>query len=492
MERNFLILAAAVATLLCHAAVAAVSAASTPEHAQWPALVQLERSGAQVSAAAIDLDNNHVLDELHASTHLTPASLTKLVTAAAVLNQWPPDKVFHTRLLTTGAIVAGELRADLMLQGAGDPSLDDQSFWNLATQLRGAGVTRVRGRLIAVPAPFGAVACETQDRCDAKQHSDRSYNAPLGALGVDFGNWCILVRPGLPGSAATVQGCAVNQLPIAVAGVIRTVAATARQSFWVERITDANGDHLRVGGDIPAGPVQQLYRAMADPVRGAGLLFKEMLRELGVTVTGEVVAGAEAPPATAHALADVEGLPLGEQLGRMLRFSNNYIADVLTLDLAAEASGTAPGQLSTAATVLTDFVARLETPAAPAPLLHSGSGLTPENLLSANDLVTVLAHAYRETRRFPTYYGGLVVPRDAPFGFLREGKDAWLDRVALKTGSMDVPHSVLGIAGYLRKREGGWIAFAAIVNGGAARAHIPLREALQAARADVEDLLARY
>jgi D-alanyl-D-alanine carboxypeptidase/D-alanyl-D-alanine-endopeptidase (penicillin-binding protein 4) len=57
---------------------------------------------------------------------------------------------------------------------------------------------------------------------------------------------------------------------------------------------------------------------------------------------------------------------------------------------------------------------------------------------------------------------------------------------------MDVPHSVLGIAGYLRKRKGGWIAFAAIVNGGAERPHVPLREALQAARTDVEGLLAQY
>jgi len=84
------------------------------------------------------------------------------------------------------------------------------------------------------------------------------------------------------------------------------------------------------------------------------------------------------------------------------------------------------------------------------------------------------------------------VPRDAPFAFLREGHDAWLDRVALKTGSMDMPHSVLGIAGYLRKRNGGWIAFAAIVNGGAARPHVPLHEALEAARTDVEALLERY
>ncbi|HEX3837171.1 MAG TPA: D-alanyl-D-alanine carboxypeptidase/D-alanyl-D-alanine-endopeptidase [Steroidobacteraceae bacterium] len=491
MNRSLLVSFAAAAILLGNAAAAAVSAASTPERAPWPALAQLERTGAQVSAEAVDLDNGHVLDELHAGAHLTPASLTKLVTAAAVLNRWPPDRQFHTRLLTSGAIVAGELRGDLILLGAGDPSLDDQSFWNLAIQLRGAGVTRVRGRLLVIPAPFGAVACETQDRCDAMTRSDRSYNAPLGALGVDFGNWCLVVRPALPGSPAVLQGCAVNRLPMTVEGAIRTSAATARQTFWVERVTDANGDHLRVGGDIPAGPAQQLYRAMSDPVRGAGQLLKEMLRELGVSVSGEIATATAAPPA-ARTLADVEGLPLGEQLGRMLRFSNNYIADVLTLDLAADLSGGTPTQLSQAATVLSQFIAALGTPPGPAPLLRSGSGLTPENELSAHDLVTVLAHAYRETRRFPTYYAGLMVPRDAPFAFLREGKDAWLDRVAIKTGSMDMPHSVLGIAGYLRKRDGGWIAFAAIVNGGAARAHIPLREALQAARSDVEELLARY
>jgi D-alanyl-D-alanine carboxypeptidase/D-alanyl-D-alanine-endopeptidase (penicillin-binding protein 4) len=468
-----------------------LAASATPDHAPWPALAQLARTGAQVSAAALDLDTNRAIDELHATSQLTPASLTKLVTAAAALSRWPPDKVFHTRLLASGAIIEGELRGDLVLLGAGDPSLDDQAFWSLAAQLRGAGVKRVQGRLLVIPAPFGAVGCETQDRCDALEHSDRSYNAPLGAIGVDFGNWCVQVRPGSVGSGATVQGCGVNQLPVGVEGAIHTVEANGKQSYWVERVTDGNGDHLRAGGDIPAGAAQQLYRSMSDPVRDSGLLLREMLRELGVPVMGAVVAGA-APPATMQLLAEVQGLSLSEQLGRMLRYSNNYIADVLTLDLAAESGGTAPTALAGAAGTLSSFLATLGPAANPAPLLHSGSGLTPENLLSAHDLVLVLAHAYRDTRRFPTYYGGLVVPRDAPFAFLREGSEAWLDRVALKTGSMDTPHSVLGIAGYLRKRNGGWIAFAAIVNGGETRAHIPLREALQAARTDVESLLQKY
>ena len=464
---------------------------ASPAHGAWRALAQLAGSGAEVSAAAFDLDANRMLDGLQADTRLTPASLTKVVTAAAALEKWPPDMVFHTRLLGDGEIVAGELRGDLLLVGAGDPSLDDQSFWSLAAQLRGAGITHVRGRLVVVPAPFGAVGCETRDRCEAVQHSDRSYNAPLGAVGVDYGNWCVQVRPGAPGTVAALQGCAVQQLPIGLEGSIRTVGSAGRQTFWIERVTDARGDHLRVGGDIPAGPPQQVYRSMSDPARGAGLLLKEMLREFAVPVQGEVLVRTDAPPAAAQALAVVEGLSLAEQLARMMRYSNNYIADVLTLDLAADHSGAAPAQLSDAAAVVADFLAALEVPAsARAPLL-SGSGLTPENRLSANDLVRVLAHAYRDTRRFPAYYAGFNVPRDAPFGFLRDGSEAWLDRVAVKTGSMEVPHSVLGVAGYLRKRDGGWIAFAALVNGGA-RPQVPLREALQAARSDVDDLLARY
>ncbi len=464
---------------------------SNADRPQWPALAQLEKTGAQVSAAAIDLDDKRAIDELHADTHLTPASLTKLVTAAAALQSGHPTRCFIPGCSPVVRSATGSCAATWCCWVPGILRWMTRHSGVSPRSLRGAGIRKVQGRLLVISAPFGAVGCETQDRCDALQHSDRSYNAPLGAIGVDFGNWCVQVRPGAVGADAQVQGCGVTQLPIPVEGAPHTVGATARQSFWVERVTDARGDHLRAGGDIPAGPAQQLYRSMSDPVRDSGLLLREMLRELDVPVSGAVVTDA-VPPATMHLLAQVEGLSLGEQLGRMLRYSNNYIADVLTLDLAAESGGTPPTRLAAAASVLSDFLATSGPDTTSGSLLHSGSGLTPENLLSAHDLVRVLAHAYRETRRFPTYYGGLVVPRDASFAFLREGSEAWLDRVAIKTGSMDTPHSVLGIAGYLRKRNGGWIAFAAIVNGGETRAHIPLHEALQAARADVEDLLTRY
>ena len=478
--------------LLCAAAFAAL-----PAHAQWRALQGLERRGALVSAAAIDLDDDdHVIEQLNAARRLTPASLTKLATAAYALQTWSPGMMFETRLLANAPVVRGRVAGDLILQGAGDPSLDDESLWQLAAELHGAGVSTVSGDLFVDPAPFGVVTCETQDRCHALELSDSAYNAPLASVGVDFGNWCIVVRPTVPGAAALVRGCGVAQLPIAVQGVIRTVGRGARQTFWIERRTNADDDMLQIGGDVPVGDDQTVYRSMSNPLVGAGLLLKETLREIGVQVAGQVVVRASRPPPDSYQLGDVTGLSLQEQLGRMLRFSNNYIADVLTMDMAASIDDHPPQALASAGRLLSDFVERVEARDRPAsavpPPIYSGSGLTTDNRLSADDLVRLLAYEYRDPRHFPAFYGGLVVPRDAPFVFLRQGDEAWLDRVALKTGTLDNPRSVCGIAGYLRKRNGGWIAFAAIVNGGPRWKHVPLYQAIGAERADVQSLLRRY
>ncbi len=478
---------------LCFVFAALAVVSMMPARAQWRALAQLRRQGARVSAVAVDLETGRTIEQLDAAQRLTPASLTKLVTASAALQAWTPDMVFRTRLIATGLVRGDTLQGNLVVLGAGDPTLDDQSLWQMAAQVRGAGIRVVTGDLRIDPLPFGQVACGDLDRCAALQRSDDAYNAPLAAFGVDFGTWCVRITPTWPGAAAQVRGCGVSRLPIPVAGAIRTVPRGDRQTFWVERRTGPGGDRLQVGGDIPLGEDQRVYRAMSDPVRGAGLLLKETLREIGVRVEGPVVVRDGPAPREPRVLAGVEGLPVAEQLWRMLQYSNNYIADVLTLDMGSQPGR--PDTLVSASQRLSDFMVRVQRsdpPAVSAPPLYSGSGLSTDNRLSANDLANLLSYEYHDARHFPAFYGGLVVPRDAPFAFLRQGDAAWLDRVAIKTGTLDDPRSVCGIAGYLRKRDGGWIAFAAIVNGGPRFQHVPLYEAIGAERHDIEALARRY
>jgi D-alanyl-D-alanine carboxypeptidase (penicillin-binding protein 4) len=296
-------------------------------------LAELGAHGARVSAMALDLDSGKVLGSLNPGERLTPASMTKMVTAATALHHWAADHDFPTRLLTQGNIDGNTLKGDLILQGGGDATLDDQALWSLVAQLRSTGITRVTGKLVVNPYPFGTVPCQTQDRCEAMTRSDTAYDAPLSSIGVDFGTWCIQVRPTQPGAPAQVRGCAVAKLPIPVDGTIQTVGARKKQTFWIERVTDQDGDELHVNGNIPYGRTVKVYRSMSDPARGAGLLLQEMLNEAGINVNGAVVIGKGGLPSPATTLASIATLSLREQLGRMLRYSNNYIADVLTLDL---------------------------------------------------------------------------------------------------------------------------------------------------------------
>ena len=474
----------------------AVVGLSVPAFADWQALDAMERSGARVTANAVDLDSGNVIQQLNSDDRLTPASLTKLLVAAAALDTWPADKTFQTRLLGTGVLKNGVISGDLVMNGGGDATLDHQALWQLAVQLKAAGVTAVSGSLIVNTSPLGEMKCETQDRCDAMKRSDTAYNAPIAALGVDYGNWCVDVRAAEVNAPAVVVGCSVAQLPVPVQGSIKTTGANTRSTLWIERATTPDaGDVIRVGGTIPAGSGQSVYRAMSDPALGTGLLMSETLREIGISVTGPVSVSHVDLPKSAYVMAASDGYSLKEQLGRMLRFSNNYIADVLTLNISA-VGGKSPDTLADAGTALSNYVVRVQKSskrAKPAPpRIWSGSGLTPENEISADELTGLLANQYYNTRNFPAFYGGLVVPRQAPFAFLRTGSAAWLDRVALKTGTMDDPHSVCGVAGYIRKKDGGWIAFTTIINGGPRMKHVPLYKAMEAIRTDIDSLLARY
>jgi len=204
-----------------------------------------------------------------------------------------------------------------------------------------------------------------------------------------------------------------------------------------------------------------------------------------------------AVPNAVQVLAHVDGLPLQEQVGRMMRWSNNYIADVLTMGVALERRHLAAPSLADASLELVKLVrgAALQPVTAmetTPPVMLSGSGLTTENRLSALDFIGVLRREYRDSRRFPAFYGSFVVPRDASFAYLQRGGADWLDRVALKTGSLTEPVSVNGIAGYLRKKNGGFMAFAIIVNGSERLREIPHERALGTARSDLEVLLARF
>ncbi len=487
-----------VAVLLVVPAVAVAAAGS----AALPALDALRaRLGVAESAMVVRLDTPRTLAAIDPQMRLNPASLTKLYTAAAALHRWGPDYRFVTRLAYRGRIEAGVLHGDLVFVGAGDPGLTQDQLWELAVAAADqGGLHRVTGDLVIDQSLLGVVACATAARCQALQASDHAYNASLSSAGVNYGTWCVWARSASqPGHPAAVGLCPPALPGIALSGTVRTVARGSGVHVQLWRTTKGGVDTLHVGGTVAAGlSMGRYYVSASDPARLTGALLRSLLAAQGIRVDARVRVVSQ-PLTGLTPLVSVKGPVLGHELSVMLHYSNDFMADVLALDLARDRiQGSDPPQLAEAGAALGRFAAEV-TRAAQRPgrarhaalVIASGSGLTPSNRLSAGDVVALLTRMYHRPALFPAYLAGLSVPRGAPMRMIRGGGHAWLTQTAVKTGSMNDPVSVLGVAGYFRTRAGGWGAFAVLVNGTRSHPHFPWYEAMAAIEHDIGHLAAQ-
>jgi D-alanyl-D-alanine carboxypeptidase/D-alanyl-D-alanine-endopeptidase (penicillin-binding protein 4) len=76
------------------------------------------------------------------------ASLTKIATTLAALEQWGTDHRFETRLYTLGSVENGVLRGDLVVEGGGDPLFVWEEAIALGNALNKLGIRQVTGNLI--------------------------------------------------------------------------------------------------------------------------------------------------------------------------------------------------------------------------------------------------------------------------------------------------------------------------------------------------------
>jgi D-alanyl-D-alanine carboxypeptidase/D-alanyl-D-alanine-endopeptidase (penicillin-binding protein 4) len=84
------------------------------------------------------------------TTPLPAASLTKVATSLAALQQWQTDYQFETVIGITGPVEAGIVQGDLVIQGNGDPFFVWEEAFALANSLNQLGIVGVAGNLVIV------------------------------------------------------------------------------------------------------------------------------------------------------------------------------------------------------------------------------------------------------------------------------------------------------------------------------------------------------
>lgn len=478
--------------------------ASPPAHALLDKVEALSQQNVAVSAMVVDLSRGRIIAQHNPDSRLTPASVTKLYIDAAALKHWGPNHRFITPLLTNGSIRDNTLHGDLMLVGSGDPGLNTERLWTLVMRLKQSGVTKITGELIVNDSLFGPVECHTEDRCDALKASASSYDAPISAAGSNYSTIEIFVKPSAKVGAPATLSLLPPALQYPMEGSIDTTSTRGRALYGVRRVTEEGRDTLHAYGKVPSGGgPYHVYRSVSDSARHTGDLLAALIRESGITLQGGVYVHSNPVPTGFVQIAETHSDNLSDQLGRLMAYSNNYMSDVLTMGIAADKHKAPNYTLPQASRVLEEMAADVNRnapqwlrparePKSPL-VIHSGSGLSITNRLSARDLVSLLAHMHDDFSLFPSYVGSLPVPRFAPSRMLRRNVNRdWMTRLAAKTGYLSEPVSVLSLSGYFRLKDGGWGAFAFVTNGTQKRRNAPTHLTLGAIKADMQEIMQKY
>ncbi len=316
-------------------------------------------------------------------TPFIPASILKISTALIALQVLGPDYRFRTEFHVDAA-------GDLFIRGFGDPMLVSEEVDLIVRELRARGLRRIRA--IYIDPSLFALDSDVPGRGG----SDNPYDAAVGPVAVNFNTVSLLVAGN---------------------GTVRSAEPQTPTLPLMEEM----GRGLRPGRyrlNICRSR-QRLQQMMA---RYAAELFLAVFQRHNVSCTGKWgirTVPADSLPFHVH----LQSRTLEQVCAAMLRFSNNYMANLVFLVTGAEKAGY-PATWEKARQTAAHELALLLGPAAAARFRQvDGAGLSRDDRVTARAMLKLL-QVFRPHR--------LLLPE-------RRG-------VLLKTGTL---HGVYNLAGYL-------------------------------------------
>ncbi|AUX47083.1 D-alanyl-D-alanine carboxypeptidase [Sorangium cellulosum] len=399
----------------------------------------VRRWGGRVGVLALDVATGATLAAFDERGLYNPASNAKLFTAAAALRLLGPSYRYLTGLY--GEASNGTV-PELVFRGSGDPSLRTRDLWEMARDLRAAGVRKVA----AIAVDQGYFDGRYVPPAFEQQPEEwAAFRAPVAAASLNANTVLFTMRPAKAGQAASV---ALDPPGFAV---LRGSVTTAKRGT-PEKIglrLEPSGQRLLVhlSGQIPeGGRAVSLARRVDDPRLVVAYALKEMLQEVGVEVGGEVRLGGEHQK---RLLVAHRSAPLGELLSALGKDSDNFYAETIFKTLAAEKRGR-PGTAEAAAELVGEALRELDA-SEEGVFLRNGSGLFDAARASPRSVVRLLRAAFLDPALGADFTAQLAI--GGVDGTLRGRFRAWSRERAIraKTGTLA---SVAALSGYILPPRG--------------------------------------
>ncbi|UPV76029.1 D-alanyl-D-alanine carboxypeptidase/D-alanyl-D-alanine-endopeptidase [Halorussus limi] len=405
--------------------------------------------GEVVTADGDDPASGDIRGEVLASADpdraLTPASNTKLVTAALALDELGPAYTFETRVAGRGSVRDDRLDGDLVLRGSGAPDLTREDLTDLAEAVA-EEASAVAGDLLLDGSRFAGGRYAPGWTVGDRRHA---YGAPSSALALS-GN-TVEVRASDPDESGEFR---VSVAPDSPEIAVETdLGAAEGDDAAFEVFTDPDTGAVRVEGSLPAGADRTERAPVVRPERHCGLVFRDALEAAGVTVEGEVRAAesGETPAREAFSRA-VESAPVADLLRAMNVPSDNFVAEQLARTVAAERDG--EGSWERWESLATDFLGDC---GAVACRLRDGSGLSRYNLVTARGMVGLLARA-DDAPWADAFFDSLPAPGEGTLSSRLDGVDGLRAKTGTVTGTS-------ALSGVVRREEESDVFFSAVYGG---------------------------
>ena len=412
------------------------------------------------------LRDGHVLYERNARSLVMLASNMKIVTMSVAAELFGWNHRFETRLVAEGEIRDGTLHGDLRVIGGGDPSIASAGFgmsplfreW--ASVLRGAGITRITGRIIGDDNAFDD---ETLGAGWAWDYLAFGYAAPISALQYNEGVAVLHFTPGAKeGDPATLVASPPGH-GLDIRNTVRTGAAgSSNGNVNLDRLPGQRT--LRVSGTVPLGGRPPIRTTSIDnPTQFFVDAFRLALVELGIRVDGAAAdiddLEGYTPQPQARLIAS-HGSPALAELGAyFMKVSQNLYGEMFLKSIGRTA-GRGPGSLATGRAAVRAVLEKWGIPA-DTYALFDGSGLSRYNEISAWLVTRILRRMYEDERHRGFFLASLpVAGHDGTLDGRMRNTELQL-AVQAKTGTIANARS---LSGFLTAPSGERYIFSIIAN----------------------------
>lgn len=373
---------------------------------------------------------------------LTPASVQKVITTATALETLGPDYRFQTKLYQKGD--------DIIIRGGGDPLLASSSLnvefsaWEQA--LRQQGLTEITGTLIADPSRFESKVTPNQWLWG---DIGNYYGAGISGLNFHNNSYRITFSPGRIGAPASLYATYPKPPGVTFENLMRTGSSGSGDQGYA--YCGPRRKLVTLRGTIPAGGRFTIKGALPDPPLMCLHAFQDYLTEKEFKVAKLAV---ESPD-----LNELEPFHITESptLEKIIASTNlrsiNLQAECLFKALTPEGTTTDAQKI-----IQQHWSAKGINLAGQK--LHDGSGLSPQNLVTARQLALLLKEMSSSPNAKIFRDSLPVAGRNGTLRSFGRGTRAQ-DRVRAKSGSME---GVRAYAGYYKDRKENEWAFCLLLN----------------------------